>query len=187
MQKLETPSAGGRIMRAALVAILLVASLPAAASETCYVDPGGQYGKITMCVSSVLPPQGANSYGPEHLIGRAENENTAWCEGVAGPGIGETIIEKLDGSYTTRALSITNGYAKSDEAFRGNGRIKSAVIETSRGYKATVTLKDTREPQKINFPKSKIAWIKLTIADVYPGAHADTCVSEFGLALDTEE
>ncbi len=157
------------------------------AAETCYVDPGGQYGKITMCVSSVLPPQGANSYGPEHLIGRAENENTAWCEGVTGPGIGETITEKLDGSYTARALSITNGYAKSDEAFRGNGRIKSAVIETSRGYKATVTLKDTREPQNVSFPKSKIAWIKLTIADVYPGTHADTCVSEFGLALDTEE
>jgi hypothetical protein len=186
MQKLEAPSAGGSIMRSAFCAILLMASLPAAA-ETCYVDPGGQYGKITMCVSSVLPPQGTNSYGPEHMIGRSENENTAWCEGVTGPGIGETITEKLDGSYTARALSITNGYAKSDEAFRGNGRIKSAVIETSRDYKATMTLKDTREPQKVSFPKSKIAWIKLTIADVYPGTHADTCVSEFGLALDTEE
>lgn len=187
MQKLEAPSVGGSVMRSAFSAILLVASLPAAAAETCYVDPGGQYGKITMCVSSVLPPQGANSYGPDHLIGRAENENTAWCEGVAGPGIGESITEKLDGPYTTRALSITNGYAKSDEAFHGNGRIKSVVIETSRGYKGTATLKDTREPQKVSFPKSKIAWIKLTIADIYPGTHADTCVSEFGLALDYEE
>jgi hypothetical protein len=167
MQKLDAPSGWGNIMRSASVAILLVASLPAAA-ETCYIDPGGQYGKITMCVSSVLPPQGANSYGPEHMIGRSENENTAWCAGVTGPGIGETITEKLDCSYTARALSITNGYAKSDEAFRGNGRIKSAVIETSRGYKATMALKDTREPQKVSFPKSKIAWIKLTIADVYP-------------------
>jgi hypothetical protein len=125
-------------MRIALGVIGLVATVSAAGAETCYVDPGGQFGKLTMCVSSVLQPQGANSYGPEHLIGRAENEGKAWCEGVAGPGIGETITEKLDGSYSTRALLITNGYAKSDEAFRGNGRIKSAVIETSRGYKATV-------------------------------------------------
>jgi hypothetical protein len=157
------------------------------AAEICHVDSGGQYGRLTICASSVLAPQGANSYGPEHLIGRPENEGTAWCEGVAGPGIGESITERLDGSFTARSLSITNGYAKSVEAFRGNGRIKSAIIETSRGYKATVTLKDTREPQKVIFPKAKVAWVKLTIAEVYPGAaHADTCVSGFAINLDED-
>ena len=166
--------------------MFVAVGLPAAAAETCAVDPGGQFGTITMCVSSVLAPQGANTYGPLHLIGRTDDQHTAWCEGVPGPGLGETITEKLDGAYTARSLTITNGYAKSDEAFRGNGRIKSATIETSRGYKAAVTLKDTREPQRIAFPKSKIAWVKLTITDVYPGSHADTCVSQFGIALDEE-
>jgi hypothetical protein len=187
MRNLESAGYWGHIMQFVLSALLLVASLSAAAAaETCYVDPGGQFGKITMCASSVLAPQGANSYGPEHLIGRAENENTAWCEGVPGPGIGESITQKLDGAYTARSVSITNGYAKSDEAFRGNGRIKSAVIETSRGYKASVTLKDTREPQRLSFPKSKVSWLKLTIAEVYPGTHADTCVSQFSVTLDEE-
>jgi hypothetical protein len=174
-------------MRTVLSVMLIAVSLPASAAEICQVDPGGQYGKITMCASSVLPPQGTNTYGPEHLIGRAENENTAWCEGATGVGIGETVTEKLDSAYAARAFSITNGYAKSDEAFRANGRIRTAIVETSRGYKATVTLKDTREAQKVSFPKSKISWIKLTITAVYPGTHADTCVSEFGLALDSEE
>ncbi len=173
-------------MRGALLVILLILSGPAAA-DTCFVDQGGQYGSITMCVSSVLPPERANTYGPEHLIGRAENENKAWCEGVPGPGIGESITEKLDGLYSARRLSIINGYAKSDQAFHGNNRIRSAILQTSRGYRATVTLKDTREPQAVEFPKAKISWLKLTIASVYSGAHDDTCVSQFAIGLDDEE
>jgi hypothetical protein len=57
--------------------LALAASASAAAAETCHVDPGGQFGKITICVSSVLAPQAGNTYGPEHLIGRAENDATA--------------------------------------------------------------------------------------------------------------
>jgi hypothetical protein len=175
------------MMRRALLIIFLTLAPSAFAAETCYVDPGGQFGKITLCVSSVLAPQGGNSYGPEHLIGRAENENSAWCEGTAGPGIGQTISEQLDGGYTARSVSITNGYAKSDAAFHANGRIKRAIIETNRGYKAIVTLKDTREPQTITFPKSKIVWVKLTILEAYAGTHDDTCVSQFGIILDEGE
>jgi hypothetical protein len=174
-------------MRSTVAAVLLLWSAPSLAAETCITDPGGQFGKITLCVSSVLAPQAGNSYGPEHLIGRAENEGTAWCEGAPGPGIGESIIQKLDGSFTARSVSITNGYAKSDTAFHANGRIKRAELQTSRSYKTSVTLKDTREPQTIPFPKSKIAWVKLTIMDVYRGAHDDTCVSQFGIVLDEGE
>jgi hypothetical protein len=171
----------------AVLVLLFYSNACAFAAETCITDPGGQYGKITLCVSSVLAPQAGNTYGPEHLIGRAENEGKAWCEGAAGPGIGESITEKLDGSLTARSVSIINGYAKSDSTFRANGRIKRAELQTSRGYKAAVTLKDTREPQSIAFPKSKIAWVKLTIAEIYRGTHDDTCVSQFGIALDQGE
>lgn len=174
-------------MRSAFAIILLSLSASAAEAEVCYTDPGGQFGKITMCASSVLAPQGGNTYGPENLIGRAENEGKAWCEGVPGPGIGESITQKLDGAYTARSVSIVNGYAKSEEAFRSIGRIKRATIETSRGTKATVTLKDSREPQRVNFPKGKVSWVKLIIAEVYPGTHADTCVSGFSVGLDEGE
>ena len=175
------------ILLAAIPALAAI-SASAASAETCHTDPGGQFGKITICASSVLPPQGGNTYGPEHLIGRPENDGMAWCEGAAGPGVGQSITEKLDGSFVAQSLTITNGYAKSDEAFRANGRIKRAVIETNRGTKTTVTLKDTREPQRLRFPKGKVAWVKLTITEVYPGgAHADTCVSEFGIGLDEGE
>jgi hypothetical protein len=173
-------------MRATVLLICLLVSPSAFAADTCYVDPGGQFGKITMCVSSVLAPQAGNTYGPNHLIGRAGNDNGAWCEGAAGPGIGQSITEKLERGNTARSVSITNGYARSDAAFRANSRIKTAVLETSRGYKAIVTLKDSRTPQTLNFPKSKIEWVRLTITDVYPGSHDDTCVSLFAIMLDEE-
>ncbi len=40
------------------------------------------------CVSSVLALQGRSSYGPDQVTGLGEG---AWCEGVSGPGIGQTI------------------------------------------------------------------------------------------------
>jgi hypothetical protein len=43
-----------------------------------------------------------------------------------------------------------------------------------------------RESQKIVIPKAKVAWVKLTIIEVYPGARgSDTCMSE--LLTDLEE
>jgi hypothetical protein len=162
------------------IAIAFVATLvlgPAWAAETCHAYET-QFGKFRTCVSSVLAPQTGNTYGPEHLNGTTDGGT--WCEGVPGPGSGQSITLHHDPRQMIRTLNFTNGYAKSDDTFRNNGRVRSARIETDRGYKQTITLKDTREPQKIIIPKARIAWVKLTILDVYPGArHADTCISEF--------
>jgi hypothetical protein len=148
----------------------------ASTAETCHTTET-QFGKFRTCVSSVLPPQAGNSYGPDHLNGMGDR---AWCEGAPGPGIGQTITLHQEPRQTIRTLNITNGYAKSDDTFRRNGRIKTATIETDRGYKRTVTLKDTREPQKITIAKAKIGWVRLTIASVTAGSRdSDTCVSEF--------
>jgi hypothetical protein len=67
-----------------------------------------------------------------------------------------------------------------DADARNNGRVKKALIETDGGLKKTVTLKDTRASQPNVMPKAKVAWVKLTILEVYPGARdSDTCMSEF--------
>jgi len=50
-------------------ALVLTACGAAAAAEVCYAIPGGQFGEMRWCVSSVLPPQAGNTYGPEHLSG----------------------------------------------------------------------------------------------------------------------
>lgn len=158
-----------------VLAATALAATPARA-EICHAFTG-QFAKERICVSSVLAPQAGNTYGPDHLMGTGDG---AWCEGVPGPGIGQSVTIHHDPPQVMRTINITSGYAKSDETWRNNGRVKKALIETDRGVKKTVTLKDVRESQDIIIPKAKVAWVKLTILEVYPGARgSDTCVSEF--------
>ena len=152
------------------------AVVPAFAEETCHAFES-QFAKERICVSSVLAPQADNTYGPDRLMGTTDG---AWCEGAAGPGIGQSVTLHHDPPQLLRTIHITAGYAKSDDAYRNNGRVKKALIETDRGLKQTVTLKDVRASQKIVIPKARIAWVRLTILEVFPGARGtDTCMSEF--------
>jgi hypothetical protein len=148
------------------------------AAETCH-SQSGQYADTRTCVTSVLTPQGRNSYGPKALSG---GESGAWCEGVAGPGIGQAITLHQKPENVIGSMSFGNGYAKTPEVYRANGRVKQAEITTSGGYRRVVTLKDTAEPQTIKISPSKVSWVRLTILEAYPGARSsDTCVTTFYL------
>jgi len=149
----------------------------ATAAETCH-SATGQYADTRTCVSSVLPPQGNNRYGPNNLNG----EGGAWCEGVDGPGVGQTITLHQKQDNVIGSLSFVNGYTKTPQLFRANGRVKQARIETSNGYRKTVNLPDSSEWQKIEISPSKVSWVRLTILAVYPGARgSDTCITTFYL------
>lgn len=154
---------------------LAASSAASSAAETCFRQ-GGQYADTRTCVSSVLAPQGGNSYGPNHLAG---HDNVgAWCEGVPGPGIGQTVTVHQDPASVIGTVLIANGYAKTPQTYRANGRVKRARIETSGGYARTVTLKDTSEEAEIKIPPSKVSWVRLTILETYPGErHSDTCIT----------
>ncbi len=58
-------------MRTSVFAIALAATSfgcsPALAADTCH-ERSHQFGKMRHCVTSVRPPQGAASFGPEHLF-----------------------------------------------------------------------------------------------------------------------
>ena len=169
-----------RLVASALRATALLAPIiflnPVHAAEICH-SQGGQYADTRTCVSSVLSSQGGNSYGPDQVTGLGEG---AWCEGVSGPGIGQTITVHQKPAQVIGAMMIVNGYAKTPQTFRANGRVKRARIETSGGVTRTVTLKDTSEMEEIKVPPSRVTWIRLTILEVYPGErHADTCISKF--------
>jgi hypothetical protein len=158
-----------------------VAPTMSAAQEVCH-SHGTQLGDFRMCVSSVLPPQGKNTYGPEHLTGTSDG---AWCEGVPGPGAGQSVTFHQKPANMVGTVMITNGYARDEKSFRNNGRVKRARIETSGGHKTEITLKDERRPQAIKLKPARVEWIRLTIIDVYPGASAeDTCLSMVSPGLD---
>ncbi len=176
-----------RIRRLALALIATACATVASAAETgpaetCHETTGGQFGGTRMCVTSVLAAQAGNHYGPEHLMG----SDGAWCEGMPGPGIGERITLHFKPPGRFRTVTLTNGYTRTDQTFSRNGRVKRATLETSRGYKTTLTLKDSKDDQRFRIPATTAAWIRLTILDVYPGTQgSDTCLSWF--AVDFEE
>ena len=161
----------------------------AQAEETCWTEGPTQFADgVQYCVSSVLPSQGKWNYGPKNLVGYYGSVG-AWCEGVEGPGIGETISLRIDGGPAFRQLSIRNGYNKSQTSFANNGRVKRMRITSDIGIDTTVTLEDKMGAQIIPLPKvAQHQWLKLEILDVYPGKKlADTCIDDLGPDFAHEE
>jgi hypothetical protein len=134
----------------------------------------------TTCVSSHLPAQGANDYGPDMLT----TDQAAWC--VAAPAIGQWVRDGYAEPIKISRILITNGYAKSAETFRNNGRVKRVAVETSDGVKMSFDLKDRREFQEIRLPRvARARWVQITIEEIYPGARSsDVCLSEVGVDLE---
>ncbi|MFM2393890.1 MAG: hypothetical protein RLZZ546_1872 [Bacteroidota bacterium] len=66
------------------------------------------------------------NYEIKNLIDR--DFNTAWAEGKEDSGLGEKIIINLN-DCTINAICLINGYAKNEETFYNNNRIKKARIE----------------------------------------------------------
>jgi hypothetical protein len=144
--------------------------------EECATQ-NGQYAEVRFCASSVLPEQGENKYGPEIFV--ENDEKKAWCEGVTGYGHNESVTLHFKPAVRVQEFSFANGYAKSEETYRNNSRVKQLRIQTSDGFATVVTVPDTKESHTIKLPRPvKPQWVRFTIAEVYPGARgADTCIS----------
>ncbi len=167
------------LVRAGLVfALTMTSGLKSAATqETCWTGGHAQFfNAIHYCVSSVLAPQGGNSYGPENL--EKGDSTKAWCEGVPGNGIGETITIRIEGAVPFRRLLVGNGYGKSPQTYMRNGRVKTVEITADTGFRTIVTLPDRSDIVPLPLPKLAQNWVRLKILDVYPGERfADTCMS----------
>lgn len=166
-----------------LVFTLLAAGAFAAAAsaqpkskEECATQ-GGQFAEVRFCVSSVLAPQAENKYGPEIFV--EADEKKAWCEGVVGYGIGESVTIHFKPAVRVQEFSFANGYSKTPETFTNNSRVKQLRIQTSDGFATVVTVPDTKDGHTIKLPRAvKPQWVRFTIAEVYPGAKgSDTCIS----------
>ena len=140
------------------------------------------------CVSSRLKSGKGNSYGVGGLLdGRNE---TAWCEGVQGDGIGEAVTVRLEAASPLRGLTIRNGDARSMDHHQRNNRVRVLDLmlisydEREPPRSMNVVLRDTADEQHVRLP-----WdvpdprlLELTIAEVYPGTRfKDTCLTELGL------
>lgn len=153
-------------------------------------DEGGILGVSDTEASSYLPDQGKTRY--RSFNARDLKRDTAWCEGVNGPGIGEWIQFNFDewNSYSrlinTYRILIINGLAANKDIYFANNRVKKLEVEFSEGEKRIIELKDgILDFQNFTF-HIKAKWVKLKILDVYKGSQFDdTCISEVAFETTT--
>jgi hypothetical protein len=146
---------------------------PGSAGERCARNAFETY-----CVSSVLPPQFGNSYGPENLF--KATDGVAWVEGKAGQGVGEWITVEFDELRTINSVMLRTGYQKNADIFAKNGRVRQLRMLFSNGETMALTLADRAGPETLKLERPvKAYWIKFTIEAVYPGkAYTDTALSK---------
>jgi hypothetical protein len=145
---------------------------PGAPGERC-----ARNGAETYCVSSVLPSQFGNSYGPENLF--KGPDSVAWVEGRPGQGIGEWVTVEFDDLRTINSVTLRTGYQKNADIFQKNGRVRQLRMMFSNGETVLLTPPDraSTEVYKLDRPV-KAYWLKFTIEGVYPGkTYSDTAIS----------
>jgi hypothetical protein len=131
---------------------------------------------ITAIASSVLPPDGAFTYGINNTLDK--NLETAWNDGAAGTGAGEKLTYRFDRPLQLVTVRIVNGYASTPELFKENARIRAAVLVTDSG-RFPVTLPDVADRQEITVEFGRTASLVIEVVSVYPGMkYEDLAVTE---------
>lgn len=161
---------------------------------------------LTAKASSTLAPYGKHDYSAARAIDG--DWATAWCEGVKGSGLGESLEIAIDvpgaGDRECRLLDfeLVPGLSVDDTLFRANGRLMAGRLERCDDPKDgfDFDLSDSKwDPnvwaglrddtpaafadQEITIPSGVLggvpACVRLVIGKVKPGSkYADTCVSE---------
>ena len=153
-------------------------------------------------------------YSADNVV--RENRELAWAEGAEGVGIGEYIVYDQivfsqsvygrSGNYIWRGgsmyaygddgyidytqICIVNGYARDEQVWQQNGRVKTLMMYVYDQPYARLALEDTINPQYFTIPQGDIrvsngseVSFKFVIEEVYPGTmYEDTCIT--GIVVD---
>ena len=138
-----------------------------------------------------LDPQNDNSYEAYNLFDK--DPSTTWAVGAKKF---EKFEKETEGHFPRMVsistpdllerLVITNGYAKNNQSWRNNARVKNiTIMGCTEGSNLadnlySGTLSDTSEPQTITLRKTgQYDYYNLIIEDYYPGKKwDDVCISE---------
>lgn len=121
---------------------------------------------------------GEYSYVP-NLV-RDGDLTTAWVEGAAGQGEGESITLYFDETVRLSGIYIQAGYHKSASLYEKNSRPKEIELLFSDGTSSFFTLEDRMEQQRIVLTRPvDTASLTVRLVSVYPGTtYTDTAISE---------
>ena len=130
-----------------------------------------RYFRRSATASSELPDDGNVTYAARNVYDG--DLNTAWTENAYGMGEGEWIEVSFD-KKIPGALTIYNGYQKTEDLYYQNARVMEAEFEFTSGQKYSVTLNDEMGPQTVVFPDlKKTNSFKMTIISAYEGYRWD--------------
>lgn len=140
--------------------------------------------RIVASASSVRKQDRGNFYFPNFAFDN--NPSTAWCEGASGEGVGEWLNFEFDRTVNLRQIKIQPGYFKTAQIWRDNNRVAEALIEFSDGTNRRATFSDQMQTQTVEVGQKQTRWVRVTIEDIFPGAHdsADTLISEVSFVTE---
>lgn len=145
-------------------------------AETFFYAVSPEIVKATVTASSELEP--APAYDPRQLFdGRLD---FGWSEGANGNGAGESLTFAFDKPRAIDGIYIANGYQRSEDHFKKNGRVKTVEVYADGKLVQTITLKDSMGYQFVALDAPiKAKTVVLKIVSVYPGSrYSDTVISE---------
>lgn len=132
--------------------------------------------------SSTLDP--ADAYHASYLVdGRTD---FGWVEGAADLGVGESITIELDRVTRLKAIELWNGYQRSPDHFKKNGRVKVLGVSIDGGPVTEIPVQDSSDAQTLMLP-SPVEAKKLTLSIVQATAgsrYPDVVLSELRLIDD---
>lgn len=143
----------------------------------------------SITATSTLPDDGPNKYNANNA--HDLRYDTAWVEGVEGPGIGEVLTY----TFTNKRPRITDilihtGYIQDESTWIKNNRVRTLELSINGEPTAILELADTRAEQSFDLEAlgvgplgrrddGKELVLTFTICDIYPGTtYDDTAISE---------
>ena len=141
--------------------------------------------RITPTASSSRTATSENSYEASNILDRSLQ--TAWVEGVGGPGIGQWIRCDFDREVKLRRIRIAPGYFKNSRIWLHNNRLARVTFYFSDGSTRPFTFPDRMEEQTLEVGGIRTRSVRMTIDDIYAGSTdtEDTPISQ--LAFEWEQ
>lgn len=151
------------------------------------LDRGGRRPQLTVRASSSIPPSGSLTYGPENLLD--SRYATAWCVNTPAHGVGEWVEMEVPAPFQLdgRDAQVVGGYAKTEKAYRANGRVKALGVSACGGGPrlASAAVKDGfeedmwQEVRPGGATGARPRCLRFEILEVEPGeTSTDVCLTE---------
>ncbi|MCS6928206.1 MAG: Hint domain-containing protein [Saprospiraceae bacterium] len=139
-------------------------------------------GPDSIFASSTLPPTRRFNY--EASNAHDFSLRTAWIEGVADYGIGESITFRFPKqSPPVTKVEIFNGYMKSEKAWKDNSRVKQLKVYINKKLSFVLNLKDVLSKQIFQLDTlqgtDEDLFLTFEITEVYKGdKYDDVAIAE---------